>query len=193
MKRVALLAASTLLAACSHETATTTVSSTDAGVATTATAVATSSTGPASSAAPTASGAAPAAAAAGTGKARTVNGPYQATKGTFYIPDSSGWSGVKQLGEDDPSGIGAGTLSLQIGADGRVSGKITGALGDLTVDWLDRDGELTAQLMPATGAPITSFTGTLIAKDDGTKVTGTMRLSDGINRLVRVADVKLGG
>jgi hypothetical protein len=189
MTRADLLAAATLLAACSHETATATVSSTDAGVTTSATAVAASSSGPASSAAPTASGAASAA----TGKARTVNGPYQATKGTFYIPDSSGWSGVKQLGEDDPSGIGAGTVSLEIGADGRVRGKITGALGELTVDGLDRDGELTAQLTPAAGAPINSFTGTLIAKDDGAKVTGTMRLSDGINRLVRVADVKLGG
>lgn len=188
MKRVALLtlvtsltAAATVMA-CSHETATTAASSADSGA----------TTGAAASASSTAAAAANTAPAA-TGKARTVNGPYQATKGTFYIPDSSGWSGVKQLGEDDPSGIGAGTLSLQIGADGRVSGKITGALGDLTVDGLDRDGELTAQLMPATGAPITSFTGTLIAKDDGTKVTGTMRLSDGINRLVRVADVKLGG
>lgn len=190
MKCVALLTlvtsltAAAAVVACSHETATTAAASADSGATTAATAI--------GSASSTASGAAANTAPAAPGKARTVNGPYQATKGTFYIPDSSGWSGVKQLGEEDPSGIGAGTLSLQIGADGRVSGKITGALGDLTVDGLDRDGELTAQLMPATGAPITSFTGTLIAKDDGTKVTGTMRLSDGINRLVRVADVKLG-
>ena len=187
MRRLVL---AVLLVGCSHETAT---PGSDAGALPTTAALASAApSGPAAAGSAAGTGRAQAAGAAGaTGKARAVSGPYQAAKGTFYIPDSGGWSGVKWPGDDDPSGVGAGTLALQIAADGRVSGTISGALGDLTVDGMDRDGQLTAQLLPAPGAPIHSFTGTLIARDDGTKVTGTMRLSDGINRLVRVADVAL--
>jgi hypothetical protein len=178
-----VLVAAVPLAGCSHET--TTTGSTDAGTSAAATAMATPpSATTRASAAPTTGGAA----AAAPVKARAVSGPYQATKTTVSVLDS----GLKLPGDEDPAGLGAGTLTLQIAPDGRVTGKVSGALGDLTVDGMDRDGELTAQLTPAAGAPINSFTGTLIARDDGTKVTGKMRLSDGINRVLRVADVTLG-
>lgn len=173
------------VAGCSHEPTTAGASgATDAGTSAAATALSTlPSASTRASAAP-----AGAAAAAAPVKARAVSGPYQATKTTVSVLDS----GLKLPGDDDPGGLGAGTLTLQIAADGRVTGKVSGALGDLTVDGMDRDGELTAQLTPAAGAPINSFTGTLIARDDGTKVTGKMRLSDGVNRVIRVADVTLG-
>jgi hypothetical protein len=150
-------------------------------------AVAIASVGTAGFAAPKASSsAAPAASAAGT--ASTFHVSYTITAGSLYIPSNKDWSSAK-FKNDEARYLGDGSLTLNVGADGRVSGTSEGGpLGAAVVDGLVENGTLAATIRRKDPSD-EGLTGTLFAKISGASLEGSMKLAEGKAAVVREAKV----
>lgn len=146
-----------------------------------------SSTQPASAptaSAPTASAApsgSSAAAPAASGTASKWAGTYKSDKGSLYYPtdapNGKEWKDLaKWQGDNASVGMGEGALTIEIGADGRVTGEIEGRVGPATINGTVEGGTLTARVDRKDPSD-KGLTGTATAKVAGDKVEGAMRLS----------------
>lgn len=118
----------------------------------------------------------------------TYAGTYTVTPAKLYIPDSSGWNGVKQAKDDPAKNVGEGALSLSIDP----SGKVTGAIDSGPASPAIIDGQLVGEEIRGVVRRKTpsddGLTGTIVASPGG---EGTMSLADGNVTLVREAKLSL--
>jgi hypothetical protein len=81
-------------------------------------------------------------------------------------------------------------LELTVAADGTVSGKLSGALGDAVLAGSAEESRVTATFTPASAAD-PAMHGTLALAREGEALVGTLRASSGDARLVRMATLSL--
>lgn len=186
-----LLALSCVLAAaCADGTASTT------GTAPASSVAATKPSGSASAAAaPLGGGSAVASASAAPGGsaaagAATIvggySGPFDAKKKKMKLPPGASepfWGLDK-----GKSNVGKGEVKLSVWSDGRVTGTVTGPLGDLDVEGLSEDGALTGNLTPKEPG---GFRGTIAGKIEGGKFVGRLEASSRDVTIVRESPLSL--
>ena len=154
-----------------------------ASSATTATA---SAPGPATSALASSS-AAPAGSGTPGAKAASYDGKYTTTAvSAITVPEGTKWKG-----EEGTEGVGEGKLSLEVGADGRLTGTVDGPLGAALVEGHLEGETLTATFRRKDPAD-NGFYGTLGGKVTGDKVEGALTASRGNAGLVREGKFSLG-
>ncbi len=159
------------------------------GGATSATTATASAPGPATSALPSSSAATAGSGAAGSGaaKAASYDGKYTTTAvSAITVPEGTKWKG-----EEGTEGVGEGKLSLEVGADGRVTGTVEGPLGAALVEGHVEGETLTATFRRKDPAD-NGFYGTLGGKVAGDKVEGALTASRGNAGLVREGKFSLG-
>jgi hypothetical protein len=143
---------------------------------------------PAPAAAPSASAAASAAAPAAPAKAwyeGAWQGAYQAELFRVEVPVG----GVKEWKQDDGKrASGPGQLSLQVSADGSVTGTATGPLGELGVAGRV-DGDRAA--LTLSSATADGFHGVVLASRTPSGMQGTLSASSADSLQVRSASVTL--
>ena len=140
---------------------------------------------PAASAAPKAS--ASSAPATATGAATAYAGTYSLAPAAFYIPDTSGWNGVKQVKDDPSKSMGDGEISLSVDPTGKVTGAIeSGPASPAVIDGQLVEDEIRGNIRRKT--PDDGLTGTIVAKPAG---DGKMALADGTSAIVREAKLTL--
>lgn len=112
-------------------------------------------------------------------------GAFQAELFRMEVPAG----GVKEWKTDDGArASGPGELSLEVGADGTVTGSGKGALGELTVTGRFEGDRAALALAPATPG---GFQGVLLATRTGERLEGTLSASSGDSLQVRRAAVTL--
>jgi hypothetical protein len=131
----------------------------------------------------------------------TWSGKYVSAAGSVYVFDGGEWAGVSWRGDDAGLGLGEGTISLTLDRKaGVILGVAGGAIGDVVIS-----GSLFPEEAgsPSSGGQTITATvgrkdpldrglsGTLGAKAEGDKLTGTMRLSAANARVVREASFTL--
>jgi hypothetical protein len=137
--------------------------------------------------APNATGKGDAGATSATAQAASFQGTYTAKPATLYIPDQKDWSAVKQPKSDDALLVGDGTLTLAVGEDGRVTGTIdTGPAAPAVIDATKSDGEIRGTVRRKNPSD-DGLTGVVLAKVEGTKLTGKLTLAGGNAATLREA------
>lgn len=154
---------------------------------TTTTAPSASVAAAASAPAPSASGAVASASKAAT--AGAFSGKYEAKASELYLPDTKEMKNVKWRGDESPDGLGAGTLSLSIAADGTVTGESTGPLGAMLVNGHADGDQIAASLLRKSDDG--GFTGTLHATQKAGALSGEMSLTRHDASVLRVATFEL--
>jgi hypothetical protein len=97
--------------------------------------------------------------------------------------------GVKEWKKDDGTqSSGEGKLSLEAKADGTVSGKASGALGEQSVSGRIEGESVALKLTPADA---NGFQGVILASQAPEGIKGTLSVSTGDSLVVRKADVTL--
>lgn len=128
-----------------------------------------------------------AASAAPTGAATAYAGTYSLAPASFYIPDTSGWNGVKQVKDDPSKDMGDGAFTLSVDPTGKVTGAIeSGPASPAVIDGQLVEGEIRGNIRRKT--PDDGLSGTMIAKPDA---DGKMALADGTSAIVREAKLTL--
>ncbi len=144
-----------------------------------ASATATPSAATSASAVPAASAAASGSASANPvgASAGSWSGNYKSAALPLSLPTGKGYEDVKWQGDDSGVGLGDGALSIAVdGATGVVAGTADGALGNIVLDGVVVDGQMTASITRKDPAD-RGLTGTAIGKVVGDKIEGTMNLS----------------
>jgi hypothetical protein len=156
-----------------------------------ASAAAPGSGAPAASAAGAGSAAASASAPARAGDAASYAGSYTLAPAALHIPESKDYAHVKQAKDDPSKFIGAGTLSLTVGADGRVSGEIdSGPASPSEIDGSLVDGEIRGVVRRKAPSDH-GLTGTIVAKIAGDHGDGTVSLAEANAAILREGAVSL--
>jgi hypothetical protein len=115
-------------------------------------------------------------------------GSYKSAAGTIYIPPD--WK-VRWSGGDASTGIGDGTMTITIDpSTRRMAGALDGALGPATLDGIDVDGRITANISRKNPTD-RGFSGTLVGSIDADRASGTMSVSSGEASTVRTATFAL--
>jgi hypothetical protein len=163
-------------------------STTSAGKPSTGSAAGTAGSAKSASAGSAAPTGATAAAPHATGDAASYAVKYTLAPSTMYVPDNKEYSGVK-FKNDESKFVGDGTMTLVIDPAGRVSGTSEGGpLGAAVVEGTVQ-GDLVTANIRRKDALDEGLTGTLIAKKDGDKLEGTMKLSEFNAAVVREAKI----
>lgn len=165
--------------ACSKNEASNAADAAPASTASTTNATATSASAPAaSSAAKSAEGS--------KSEAASFAAKYTMTAGTMYVPKEKDWSAVK-FKNDESKMLGEGTFNLAIDAGGTVSGTSEGgALGTAIIDG-KLDGDTITATIRRKDPSDEGLTGTLLAKREGDKLEGSMKLAESNAAVVREA------
>ena len=138
------------------------------------------------SAAPKAAASGSAATAASSGAAYA--GTYSLTPAAFYIPDTSGWNGVKQVKDDPAKDMGDGAFSLAVDPTGKVTGAIhSGPASPAVIDGQLVGDEIRGNIRRKTPSD-DGLTGTIVATPAG---EGKMALADANSAIVREAKLTL--
>ncbi|RLB57728.1 MAG: hypothetical protein DRI90_17670 [Deltaproteobacteria bacterium] len=116
-------------------------------------------------------------------------GSYDTAQGKVDVP--AGVSYPTWTKDDGTLNNGKGTVALTIAADGVVSGRVTGALGALTVAGVLESGWLRAGLTPADPEGTNPMTGVLLGEVKGDQITAQLRVANHDGSLVRKAKVAL--
>ncbi len=143
---------------------------------------ASASAAPSSSSAAIASAAPSAAASTATATARAMKGTYKTTTGTLAVTPQ--WSKTKYGLPESSAGVGDGTLTLQIDAQGRVTGTLDGVVGAAVLEGTLAGPQLTAAVRRKDPTD-RGFAGTLVGTIAGDKATGTLSLASAEGGLVR--------
>jgi hypothetical protein len=122
--------------------------------------------------------------------AGTWKGTFEASKGEVTIDEGVPYKTWKE--EKGDVATGKGELELVIRSNGAVTGKVTGALGELTVmGVLQDDGEIAASLQPGDPNAEGAMTGTLVGTADKSLVEARIRASSRDGNVVRKAKTTL--
>ena len=145
----------------------------------------------AKSAAPSASVAASGSAAPAVparGAAASYAGTYTLESAKYYIPDSSGWNGVKQVKDEPAKATGEGAFTLSVDPNGKVTGEIaSGPASPAVIDGQMVGDEIRGNVRRKTLTD-DGLTGTIVATPAG---EGKMALADATSALVREAKLTL--
>lgn len=145
----------------------------------------------AKSAAPSASVAASGSAAPASpakGAAASYAGTYTLEPAKYYIPDSSGWNGVKQVKDEPAKATGEGAFTLSVDPGGKVTGEIaSGPASPAVIDGQMVGDEIRGNVRRKTLTD-DGLTGTIVATPAG---EGKMALADATSALVREAKLTL--
>lgn len=121
------------------------------------------------------------------GEAASFAAKYTMTAGTMYVPKEKDWSAVK-FKNDESKMLGEGTFNLAIDAGGTVSGTSEGgALGAAIIDGKVDGDRITATIRRKDPSD-EGLTGTLLAKREGDKLDGAMKLAESNAAVVREAN-----
>ena len=136
---------------------------------------------------PSASASAVASAAAVAKSPSAWAGNYSASAADLYVPDGGEYSGFRFRGDDAGDGLGEGALTVSIAPDtGAVSGPIDGPLGPRKPSGF-RDGERGKFSLRPSAFDDDAFFGTAIAKIEGAKLTGELRVARARANVIRRA------
>lgn len=117
-------------------------------------------------------------AAAPSGAALSFAGTYSAKPSTLYIPAEKDYSGVKQAKSDDTKLVGDGALTLEVSAEGRVTGAIdSGPAAPALVD-ATRSGDEIRGTVRRKDPSDQGLTGVILGKIEGGKVSGKLTLAE---------------
>lgn len=117
---------------------------------------------------------------------QAFRGPFEAKKQKMKLPPGASepfWGLDK-----GKHNVGKGEMTLSVWSDGRVTGTVTGPLGDLTVEGHSEEGALTGALTPKEPG---GFRGTIAGKIDGNKFVGELQASSRDVTIVREAALSL--
>jgi hypothetical protein len=115
-------------------------------------------------------------------------GKYDARRGDVSVPAGVAYGAWK---EDGTRAAGPGTIEIEIAADGDVSGKIGGALGDLVIRGRMEDGALAAGVTPSDALADPAMRGVLHGTLRGDAIEAELRVSSQDGEVVRAASTKL--
>jgi hypothetical protein len=118
--------------------------------------------------------------------ADSYTGPFEAKRRKVQLP-----SGVVdpawQL-DNGKKSAGPGHIELSIWSNGRVTGKASGALGDLVIEGNVDGKTLTASLSPPSAD---GFRGVIAGEIDGESLKGQLHAASSDSSVVREADIDL--
>jgi len=119
----------------------------------------------------------------------TFEGRYEAKRGEVEIPPKVK---DKVRGNDDGKvAVGAGKISVTIGADGVILGKVEGALGAASLAGGVEGEDIRAAFTPDDVLSARAMFGFLDGKLSGDHLKGRIRVSNGDASVVREADIDL--
>lgn len=117
----------------------------------------------------------------------SFSGTYEVSARRIDVPLARG--GLPEWTVDDGKrGVGSGTLELQVGPDGSVTGVGRGVLGDQRITGSIDGSALTARLESAAPG---GYGGTLTAEVSGPRLSGTLRVSTGDSQTARTGSALL--
>ena len=93
--------------------------------------------------------------------------------------------------DDGTTSVGAGTITLTIAADGELSGKVKGALGDATLRGRAEGGTVRASVFPDDPASPTAMTGVLVGMVKNDTIHADIRVAGPDATVVRESPVEL--
>jgi hypothetical protein len=139
-----------------------------------------------------ASAAAPASAAPSPpGAASTYAGTYTLAPATYHIAEGKDYAHVKQAKDEPSKLVGNGSLKLSVDPQGRVTGEIdSGPASPAVIDGTLINGEIRGNVRRKTPSD-DGLTGTIVAKVDGTNVSGKLVLAEANAAIVRDGPVTL--
>jgi hypothetical protein len=115
----------------------------------------------------------------------TLSGDYDSKASTVVVPNAK-WKGD----DDGKFGLGTGTMTLTLAADGSVTGTLSGALGDALLFGHADGATITGTMIPKTpGAD--SFYGTFVAEKKDNTAKGKLMASRSNAGALREADFSL--
>jgi hypothetical protein len=116
-------------------------------------------------------------------------GSYDAAQYTIETPEKN--SGAREWKSDDGgTHVGDGTLDLEIGPDGRISGTAKGALGEQNVTGEVDETKFRISFVPKEPGD-RAFSGSAVLTRSGESVKGRLSASSGDSKTVRDAAVIL--
>lgn len=123
--------------------------------------------------------------------ATSYTGTYSVSPGAYYIPSSKDYANVKR-GKDDPTQhVGEGTLALEVGTDGKVTGTVeTGPAGPGVIEGSVIDGEIRGFIRRKDPSD-QGLTGTFSAQQSGDTVEGKLSLAEANAASVREGKLSL--
>lgn len=124
-------------------------------------------------------------------KATSYAGTYSVAPGSIYIADTKEFERVKQAKDDPSKHVGEGAISLEVSADGRVSGTIdSGPAAPAVIDGLLTGTDLRGNVRRKDPKD-DGLTGTLVATVNGGSVQGELSLAEAHAAIVRAGKVSL--
>lgn len=120
--------------------------------------------------------------------AGTWRADFEAKKGSVTLDPGVSEPAWKK--DDGSQAVGAGSVEIVVGADGTVSGELSGALGKAIVAGSAEENSVTATFAPSNGGEL-AMHGTLSLTREGEALVGSLRASSGDARLVRMASLSL--
>lgn len=130
-------------------------------------------------------GAPPDANAKPAGQGASFGGSYKIAPGLMYIPETKDYGNVKQVKDDPEKHVGEGTLTLEVAADGKITGTVdTGPAAPGLVDGSVIEGELRGVIRRKEPKD-DGLTGTFIATRSADAVEGRLSLADTNAAIVR--------
>lgn len=144
----------------------------------------------ASASAAAASTASPTAAPA-PGKATTYAGTYSLTPGKYYISESKDFAGVKPPKDDPSKFVGEGAITLNVDADGAVTGTVdTGPASPALIDGRLLGSDLRGRVRRK-DPDDNGLTGVMVAVVAGDGASGTLSLAESTAAMVREGKLTL--
>jgi hypothetical protein len=116
-------------------------------------------------------------------------GKYSAKRADVTLPEGVTWGSWKK--DDGARVAGDGQIDLEVANDGDVSGRVTGALGDLVVRGRLEDGVVAAAITPADPLVEPAMHGVLRGTAGKDAIEVELRLSSHDGDLVRSATAVL--
>lgn len=124
-------------------------------------------------------------------KAASYSGTYSLTPAPMYIPATKDWNNVKQAKDDPSKHVGEGKLSLEVDANGRVSGTLdAGPAAPAVIDGSLVNGEIRGVVRRKDPAD-EGLTGTFVGTLSGDEVSGTIALAESNAAIVREGKLSL--
>jgi len=120
----------------------------------------------------------------------TWTGKYDAKRREVEVAPDAGR--LRAWDDDDGTqGTGPGEIEISIDAEGRVTGKGKGALGEMIVSGAVEGESVRLRLLPPAGVSGPAFAGYVVADRKGGDLVGVLAASSGDSLLVRRAEVEL--
>ena len=116
-------------------------------------------------------------------------GTYEAKPAALYIPEHQDWKNTKQAKDDPAKHVGEGNLTIEVAADGRVTGTVdSGPASPGLISGLVEGTRLTATIRRKEAGD-QGLTGSILGTVEGGQITGTGKLADATAAILREGKV----